>query len=288
MTSSDIKIWKGMWIIKDKGWNSEKTMFTGEFKNNIINNSFFGSWYGKWNNNIYKGFFKNNKEYITYIERIGTWDIENKIFTGKYNKNKYETVKYDFKKFIDEQKNNIHAITELEIDGKKSTHWVWYFFPVAVNDKYRSISTTSKKYLLTVEESYIGIMDVAKQYLMYDTDNNNTYYLRTNLFNMVNIIYANLYIKNNGINVYNNLIKLFIVSGEVDAFKVLRSLIIFSYAAFNLINNIYNDLKKDFEKFINNCFLILIGSKKDAFVSKNFDFSTLETIMYENLDIIKI
>ena len=291
MSKKNIKIWEGEWIIKDKGWNSEKTIFTGEFKNNIINNSFSGSWYGTWDNTIFKGFFKNNNGHIKYIdiERIGKWNIGDNIFKGRYNKNIYENVKYDFKKFIDKQKKYIHAIEELEIKEEKYTHWIWYFFPVTVNDNYLNISYKSKDYLLTYKESYYDIINAAEQYLMYDPDNNNTYYLRKNLFKMVNIIYNNLFKKNNGNNMYYNLIKLFNTSGEVDVFKVLRSLIIFSYAAFNLINNIHDDLlKKDFEKFINNCVYILNGSKKNAFSSKNFKFSTLEIIMYENLDIIKI
>ena len=113
MTDVDIKIWTGDWIIKNRGWNKSKTIFIGEFKNNINNTSVCGTWYGKWKKNIFRGFFKNNKGNIKYIERIGEWDNQNKVFTGKYNKNKYENIKYNFDKFILAQQNNINAINNI-------------------------------------------------------------------------------------------------------------------------------------------------------------------------------
>ena len=138
-------------------------------------------------------------------------------------------------------------------------------------------------------------MNAAKQYLMFtELDNthniNNNYYLRTNLFDMVDTIYDNFYKKDKTYignkkdiisNTYNKLIILF--SSEIDVSKLLRSLIIFIYATYNLFGNITQSIRKN---FITKCYIILNNSKKDALKSI-FKFSTLEIILYNGLDIMK-
>jgi hypothetical protein len=287
MIGGDDVLFDGYWIIEKKNRDIDKNIFTGEFigkfKDNPNITNWSGTWYGTWYKNKFEGFYINKKN-IQYIEITGTWDNALHKFTGKYNDNHYEIITENFDRFIKAQQENINgknnAMEELKT-GEKIGHWSWYFFPITINDKNTKISDTSKYFLLTTQTPYYGIIDIAKKYLMYDYK--NTYYLRNNLFNIVDIIYKYIYIKNNGMNIYNNLIKLFGTSGKIDVLKCLRSLIIFIYAASNLFDSIVDDsTKQKFEKFILQCYKILNDSRE-----YKYKFSSLEEKLYDNLKIIK-
>ena len=165
---TDTGKWIGKWIgnlIINNGQNIFKGSFIGTFNNNTEILNWSGIWMGFWNRSMFEGFYKQNNN-ISYIERNGIWQNLNRssIFTGSYNKKNLKKNKENIKKFIDQQQINIKAFEELE-DGKKLTHWIWYFFPMTGNE-YASVSGTSNSYLLTINKSYDDIIYASKQYLM--------------------------------------------------------------------------------------------------------------------------